>query len=190
MTDILVTLQYGSGKLTDLALPQHAPSQLLAYSVADGLGVSHNSNQIISLGRMEGTKVTKLKDTNSLRQSRVMNGAFLKLLVEPVPKKAAFLTTASGLRLLVDDDCLIGRSGKGVTAQIDLGSLNRFVSREHARIQRNKAGYQIEDLESKNGTYVNDKKLESNKPLPLKDGDTVRFGTQKNGISLIFKQRS
>jgi eukaryotic-like serine/threonine-protein kinase len=47
------------------------------------------------------------------------------------------------------------------------------VSRRHAKITRNGADFTIEDLQSANGTYVNDKKIER---TGIKPGDVLRFG--------------
>ena len=48
------------------------------------------------------------------------------------------------------------------------------VSRHHARLHWTGSVHVVEDLGSKNGTWINDRRLEG--PAPLNDGDTVRFG--------------
>ena len=53
---------------------------------------------------------------------------------------------------------------------IDLAS----VSRNHARISRSASEYVIEDLGSRNGTYVNSERIEGQKPLS--NGDKVHLG--------------
>ena len=55
------------------------------------------------------------------------------------------------------------------------------VSRRHARIKIDAKGAVIEDLKSKNGTYVNDRRVSG--PTPVTDGDQVRIG------SLLFTFR-
>jgi ABC transport system ATP-binding/permease protein len=52
------------------------------------------------------------------------------------------------------------------------------VSRRHARIGRsqNGAGYTIEDLQSSNGTLVNDDYIQPGRPHPLQPGNTLRIG--------------
>ena len=47
------------------------------------------------------------------------------------------------------------------------------VSREHARISRDKDRYYIEDLHSRNGTYLNGKQVE--RKQPLFNGDVIRI---------------
>jgi DNA-binding winged helix-turn-helix (wHTH) protein len=71
---------------------------------------------------------------------------------------------------------VIGREGDGVILV-----KSSTVSRRHARIVVEPGGGVVEDLGSKNGTYVNDRKV--GKPTPVVDGDQVRIG------SLLFTFR-
>jgi pSer/pThr/pTyr-binding forkhead associated (FHA) protein len=58
------------------------------------------------------------------------------------------------------------------------------VSRRHARISLDADGVVIEDLGSKNGTYVNDRRV--SEPTPVANGDQVRIGS----LLFTFKQSS
>lgn len=58
----------------------------------------------------------------------------------------------------------------------DLPLNHQKVSRHHADITFNGNFFAIEDLESSNGTYVNETRLEAKKPLPLQPGDVIRIG--------------
>jgi DNA-binding winged helix-turn-helix (wHTH) protein len=49
------------------------------------------------------------------------------------------------------------------------------VSRHHARILLQESGAAVEDLGSKNGTYVRGRRI--TEPLPLNDGDQIRLGS-------------
>lgn len=66
-------------------------------------------------------------------------------------------------------DNLIGRDREAVV-WID----DEAVSRRHARISIGDAGATIQDLDSKNGTYVRGRKTRG--PAPLADRDVVRIG--------------
>lgn len=77
---------------------------------------------------------------------------------------------------LLAGDNVIGREGAGVIAV-----QSSTVSRRHARIVIDADGAAIEDLGSKNGTYVNDRLLTG--LVRLTDGDQVRIG------SLLFTFR-
>ena len=48
------------------------------------------------------------------------------------------------------------------------------ISRRHARLTREGESYMLEDLDSSNGTYLNDKRLTAR--VPLMSGDKIRFG--------------
>jgi hypothetical protein len=70
---------------------------------------------------------------------------------------------------LVDDEYTVGRDDTNSIAVRD-GS----ISAKHARIIRNEMGFWVEDVGSRNGTFVNGEKV-SEKRL-LSNGDLVRFG--------------
>jgi len=79
-----------------------------------------------------------------------------------------------GTRWVIDrDDTIIGR---GEDCDIILPS--RQVSRNHARIRRSGGRHILEDLDSKNGTFVNGKDL--TEPYTLRDGDEIQ-------VALSFK---
>lgn len=77
---------------------------------------------------------------------------------------------------LTPGENIIGREGDGVILV-----KSSTVSRRHARITIDAAGGMVEDLGSKNGTYVNDRRIDS--PTVVADGDQVRIG------SLLFTFR-
>lgn len=80
---------------------------------------------------------------------------------------------------LRDDLTAFGRES---TCQIQLD--DEKLSRKHCRIERKKGLYVLEDLSSKNGTYVNDIAIFPSKIL--KDGDVIRLGD----VRMVFHNRS
>jgi predicted component of type VI protein secretion system len=81
---------------------------------------------------------------------------------------------ATGQEIQVEDEFLIGRSEEGAGA---LAS-DVEISRRHAKITRGADGnYSIEDLDSRNGTWVNGQRIE--KPEGLYVGDAVEVGGTK-----------
>lgn len=58
------------------------------------------------------------------------------------------------------------------------------VSRQHARFSQTETGYQVQDLGSTNGTFVNGERLES-EPVDLQPGFTVSMGS---GVTLIYEE--
>ena len=72
--------------------------------------------------------------------------------------------------------------------KIDLNSHNGFllgVSRQHATLEFSKGRYFLHDLESTNGTWVNDLKLIPHKAYPLQNGDLIRLGQM--GLYVYFR---
>jgi hypothetical protein len=68
-----------------------------------------------------------------------------------------------------EDEITIGRGG-----ECDLVLPERQVSREHIRVFRSGANFYLEDLDSKNGTWVNGKQVK-NATVPLRDGDEIHL---------------
>jgi len=78
---------------------------------------------------------------------------------------------ASGTRIQVSTQLLLGRSAKGA------GSLNNDpeLSRTHARVTRSDSSLTIEDLQSTNGTWVNEIRI--SEPTVLQAGDEIQLGS-------------
>jgi DNA-binding winged helix-turn-helix (wHTH) protein len=81
--------------------------------------------------------------------------------------------------VLMDGVNVIGREPPA-TIRIE----GRGLSRNHARIQVSGGDATLEDLGSKNGTYVNGRRITT--PVRLSDGDEIRLGA----ISLTFRVAS
>src|SRR6185503_8986126 len=68
----------------------------------------------------------------------------------------------------------------------DLTFDNPYISRYHAEIIVRGTAYQIRDLGSTSGTFVNGERI---KQRNLKDGDSIRLGRGR-GIELVFHNNS
>jgi DNA-binding winged helix-turn-helix (wHTH) protein len=71
---------------------------------------------------------------------------------------------------LTDGDHLLGRDG-----DVAVWLESPTVSRHHARLHISGADATIEDVGSKNGTYLRDERVAA--PSPLTDGDEIRLGS-------------
>jgi pSer/pThr/pTyr-binding forkhead associated (FHA) protein len=90
----------------------------------------------------------------------------------------------SGRRIKLDisDDLLIGRKDntRGIFPDVDLGldgGYDSGVSRRHAILSHKDGAYQIEDLGSANGTFVNGQRIAPQAATPLANGDELKCGT-------------
>ena len=78
------------------------------------------------------------------------------------------------------DEFVLGRK-IGTTSErlLDLAPLGGYslgVSRRHVTIRRTRAGYEVLDLGSVNGTWLNDERLAPHRLYPLPSGSYLRLG--------------
>lgn len=92
-------------------------------------------------------------------------------------QKALCLRAEEGNRkiLLRDFPITFGKMKGRVTVVLE----DHSVSRIHAQIEAAEDGMRIRDLNSRNGTCINGKKLLPNEAEPLREGDTVSFGRER-----------
>ena len=104
----------------------------------------------------------------------------------PTVKARIFLTDRKATVAVPDQDSvIIGRTYGATIADIDLGPYGGVevgISRHHARLIRQGRRWLIDDLGSLNGTFVNEVRLKSGKPVVLKNGDLIRC----SHMSFIF----
>jgi two-component system, cell cycle response regulator len=91
----------------------------------------------------------------------------------PVEREVASLVVLRGVELRPPvpvgiDGLIIGRS-----TDADLCIEHDSISRQHCRVEATPEGYRIRDLQSTNGTFVNDRKVDV---AYLQDGDQIRTG--------------
>jgi hypothetical protein len=105
-------------------------------------------------------------------------------LADVVKLTVAQLSISSGENIgtvfpLIEQEYLIGR---GRDNQIQLNDLG--VSGRHARIYRGAEGYVIEDLKSRNGTWLNGARVYHSQ---LEEGDTVRIGATDLRFNVLYE---
>jgi hypothetical protein len=106
--------------------------------------------------------------TRSTRKTRV--GVERPKTISQAKPLIATLTTETGtMHPLLDEETTIGRDDRN-SIPVPHGS----VSSRHARVVRAADGFMIEDLGSRNGTFINSDPITERRLLA--DGDTVRLG--------------
>lgn len=82
--------------------------------------------------------------------------------------------------LHVKKEIIIGRKFEDSTENfLDLSGLDGFnlgLSRRHVMIRKAETGYEITDLSSTNGTWMDDERLVPERPYHLKNGAQLRIG--------------
>jgi hypothetical protein len=80
----------------------------------------------------------------------------------------------------VNNELIIGRKVESTTESVldlsDLDAFNMGLSRRHALIRRTDSGFEVMDLSSTNGTWLNAERLFPNKPYPFASGSQLRIG--------------
>jgi len=66
--------------------------------------------------------------------------------------------------------------GRAAVNDIVLPDVEKRISGRHARIDRAGGSYRVVDLGSTNGTFLNDRKLEPQNAVEIKDGDRISIG--------------
>ena len=102
--------------------------------------------------------------------------------------------------LRLDRTAAIGEEGEGaplpvmmrspyvvgrLRGQVDGCLLHPAVGKVHAEIRRTADGYEVVDLNSRNGTLVNGRRVEPNVPFPLRHDDQVCFAGEMFRIRIL-----
>jgi hypothetical protein len=93
-------------------------------------------------------------------------------------------SSGTSFPLAAGEVTMVGRpdSAAGSVPDVDLTELNseRTVSRRHARVVRRDGHFFVsEETGTMNGTFVNGQRLETGKPVEIRNGDEVGFGAVK-----------
>lgn len=89
-----------------------------------------------------------------------------------------------------ESHCLLGRFENRPTPKSNFVDLSRYdsqarsVSRIHAQLHMDSKRLYITDLDSTNGTYVNDKRISPHHAVQLRSGDDLLLG--KLRVSIVF----
>ena len=68
-------------------------------------------------------------------------------------------------------------------------AFNDEISREHCKILQREGQYYIVDLNSTNGTYLNDEMLVPNQEYPIQPGDRLRLSASTFQVEQIFSAK-
>lgn len=100
---------------------------------------------------------------------------------QPQAKPGHLVCQNPSIRLGIGDGAIIGRRGSYAQAFAGQG----YVSGNHARLQYNASGqFEIVDLGSTNGTFVNGQQLAPNMPRVVNVGDIVKFANLEFAVQI------
>jgi hypothetical protein len=94
------------------------------------------------------------------------------------------LNTGRKVLLSADREILVGRldAAHGIFPELDMttdGGLEQGISRRHARIYTREGTCFVEDLDSTNGTFLNEERITPYLPYAFRDGDLLGFGMMR-----------
>lgn len=145
-------------------------SKTVNNQVDNNAAVNNNYNPSVNLAKRE---ISSLTDIDSDGYDTVLldnNRAYLIIQNEDISEKI----------YLTKDINKLGR----LASEVDNLIQGRAVGKVHAQILVNENEYFIEDLNSKNGTFINGNRLKIGERIKLSDGDKVSLAN----VHLIFKK--
>lgn len=129
--------------------------------------------------------ISTTKNTGRIGKEPLQNAeSFIDAALIPENGVAIYVAGASKpYYVRVENELVIGRKVEELSEPfLDLseeGAFDMGLSRRHALIRRTDAGFEIVDLDSRNGTRLNGERLVPHKPYPLASGSNLRFGRMR-----------
>jgi pSer/pThr/pTyr-binding forkhead associated (FHA) protein len=166
----------GSGNGTSLNGSAIKPHQRYLVRPGDVITIDH-FHLHFSLGDKLEQSFNEVTDSDMM-EVKLLKKVMRALDKDTLPSLEVMNGVAAGKKIFVrdtDTELVVGRD-----PNTDFMIEEYAVSRQHARLRRDENEIRVEDLKSKNGTYLNQKKVTSE---ILRDGDRVAFGT----IVCIFR---
>lgn len=140
--------------------------------------------------REANVQIEKLMHASTEMLNLAEAGSRPKSRKEPPEVKAYLVSTMSGKTFpITKSESYVGRVDRvtGAVPEIDLSDEDpkRFISRRHAKIMKDEDAFLlVEEIGTVNGTFLNNQRLATGSPVPLKNGDTLTFAN----ITLTFYQ--
>jgi hypothetical protein len=143
--------------------------------------------------------------TNVARTTRDTGGVSIDLSKIPdsfidrslIPKDGIAIYAAGTLKpyyLHITDELVVGRKGEEEAENfLDLSELDGYnmgISRRHLMIRNVENVFEVTDLASTNGTWMNEERLVPNKPYQLKNGAQVRLGRLRLLVTYLTKSET
>jgi len=192
MAHVVVTIDY-KGEKVDLALPMHVPSHQLVEGILQVLQVPRQGRQVWSLAVIGDGEIRRIPGHMNLGEAEVLHGMVLTLMREEgpiLPLVRAYLCSSRGKVFpLKTRRVVLGRNdlASGIVVDIDLSRVADepgAVSRNHACIEQEGEYFYLTDLDSRNGTRLNGRKLAPYERERLQDGDAIELG--RGAARLVF----
>jgi hypothetical protein len=125
---------------------------------------------------------------NSIDAKPTNAAAFIDVALIPEDGIGVYAEGSSGpYYVSIYRELIIGRADAAMEAVLDLPDVDTYnmgLSRRHAVLRRTKFGFDIIDLSSRNGTWLNGEQLIPNKPYPFASGSQIRLGRMR--LTIVY----
>ncbi|WP_234121610.1 FHA domain-containing protein [Clostridium hydrogenum] len=169
---IIISLILGMDLILTLILILNLSNKKRAYEVKAASKSTENIRNITA------------KNTNSIKLSKREIVSEMSYSTQIIEEEYPYLAqNKNGVvqKIYINKDVFkIGRLDEFV----DYVSDNKAVGKMHAEIRKINSEYYIKDLNSKNGTYINNKRLESNELYKIKENDVIKFADSSYAFRL------
>lgn len=161
-----------SGKLCSICRNENEPTAVTCQNC--GAVLEENPTNVVAIFESGRLANAPLQDLS----------AFMD--VDLIPEDGVGIHIAGALKpfyLHIYKELLIGRElDATLEAILDLSELDAFnmgVSRRHATLRRTDFSFEVIDLGSRNGTWLNAERLIANKPYPIASGSQLCIGQMR-----------
>ena len=133
------------------------------------------------------------EDAKDARHIRTVHGFGYSFAgaVNDLPRERPGTSEPSAWRLIWDDRVIPVPEGETIVGRDHLAGIripSESISRRHARIVVARGAATIEDLDSKNGTYLRGERIAA--PKTLEDGDSIRIGSVTFTVRFVSEDKS
>lgn len=131
---------------------------------------------------LENIVIAQITTRRLTESAKLLSQAELEALIKSfIPAQGlTFYIINNGELVIVGEEqseLILGRKiDDSVKNLINIGAYDVFVSRKHAKVLKTERGYEIMDLGSSNGTWLEELRLIPHKTYPLKSGSQIRLG--------------
>jgi len=145
--------------------------------------VGADGRPILLIDNLDGVELGELLFTLGLPDQRIVGAKRERVPAADTLLVASDATSPSGWHLVAAGHPfpLGERTTLGRDQENDICLQDELISRYHAVVERVETEFQITDLKSSNGTFVNGQRIQ--KPTVLQPGDTVRLGNAKMEVA-------
>ena len=124
--------------------------------------------------------------TSRLEDAKLIGGTDknpFDISLTPLTGLGIYLENTAPVTVIEEKEFMLGRKVEGaegvVVDLVPFGAFQMGVSRQHALMRKTKDGYEIIDLNSTNGTWVDKRQLAAHIPQPVRSGALIQLGRMR-----------